>query len=94
MPFTEDLTPFFAEFGEDGTLAGQPVRVIFDAPYELALVGEVGQASAAPQCRLPTAQVPAVVHLQALVLARGSFRVREHQPDGTGVSLLILEPAT
>ena len=93
MPFTENLAPYFANFGEDGTLAGLPVRVIFDAPYEFASLGMAGQASAEPGVTIASLQVPAANHGALLVLARGSYRVREHRPDGTGMSQLMLERA-
>lgn len=92
MPFTEDLTPYFADFGEPGTLAGQPVRGIFDAPAAQQL-GGVGMAAEPPQYTLPTAQVPAEPYGAALALARGNYTVREHVPDGTGVSILLLSEA-
>lgn len=91
MAFVEDLAPFFADFGEDGTLAGQPVRGIFDSPYSFAALGSAGQSSTDPQFQLPTVQVPASVYGALLVLASGTFRVREHKPDGTGLSVLMLE---
>lgn len=92
MDFAEDLSPLFADFGEDGTLAGLPVRGIFDAPGGQQL-GGIGMASEPPQFTLPSAQVPADSYGLALVLTRGSYTVREHVPDGTGVSILLLSEA-
>lgn len=92
MAFVEDLTPLFADFGDDGTLAGEPVRVIFDSPTEQQL-GGVGVASAQPQVQIATASVPASVHGAALVIPQGSFTVRERHDDGTGLSVLVLSQA-
>lgn len=92
MPFAEDLTPYFADYGEDGTLAGVAVRGIFDAPAAQQL-GGVGMAAEPPQFTLPTASVPADNYGLALVLDRGSYTVREHVPDGTGLSILLLTEA-
>jgi hypothetical protein len=89
MPFQEDFTPFFADFGDDGTLAGQPVRVVFDAPSERELQG-VGMAAALPQVQLASASVPSNVQGAALVIPQGSYTVREQIDDGTGLSLLLL----
>ncbi len=84
------MTPFFADFGEDATLAGAAVRVIFDGP------GGVfnGMTATQPQVQVRTADVP-VEYLGAAVVipGRGSFTVAEHVPDGTGLSLLLLTKA-
>ena len=92
MPFAEDLTPLFADFGDAGTLAGQPVRVIFDAPVEDQL-GGAGVLSSVPQVQIATASVPADVEGAALVIPQGSYTVRQHVADGTGLSLLLLRAA-
>lgn len=90
MSFVEDLTPFFADFGVDGTLAGSPVRVIFDEPGRPQL-GGVGMAARDPQVQIATASVPASYLNAALVIPQGSFKVLEHLPDGTGLSTLMLK---
>lgn len=92
MALVEDFAVYFADFGEAATLAGQPVRVIFDTPTD-QLLGGVGMAAAAPQVQIATASVPAGAVGATLTLARGSFTVREHQADGTGLSLLLLQKA-
>ena len=86
MAFVETLVPFFADFGEEATLAGLPVRVIFDGPGGNTL----GLSTESPVVQIASASVPAAYQGAQLVLARGTFRVREHQPDGTGLSLLLL----
>jgi hypothetical protein len=86
MPFAEDLSVFVAEFGDAGTLAGQPVRGIFDQPAG----AQLGMAVTEPQFQLPSASVPASVFGAALVIPQGSFTVREALPDGTGMTLLLL----
>lgn len=92
MSFAEDLTPLFADFGDAGTLAGDPVRVIFDNPTEQQL-GGVGIASAQPQVQIATASVPASVYGAALIIPQGSFTVRERFDDGTGLTVLALSKA-
>ncbi len=91
--FAETLAPFFntSEFGSPATLAGVAVQGIFDAAYQLAGVGDVGMASTAPVFTLPTAQVPGGIVGQLLVASGINYTVVEHQPDGTGVSQLLLE---
>lgn len=90
MAFAEDLAPYFADFGEAGTLSGSSVRVIFDAAMEQQLPG-AGIVSAQPQVQIATASVPASVDGASLVLTRGTYTVREHIADGTGLSLLLLQ---
>ncbi len=93
MAFVEDFSNFLADFGDGGLLDGQAVRVIFDAPVlSPALAGMVALA-AEPQVQLPTASVPQPVFGKSLVIAQGAFIVREHIPDGTGMSLLLLTRA-
>lgn len=92
MAFVEDLAPLFADFGEAGTLAGAPVRVIFDEPTDDQF-GQAGVLNSVPQVQIATASVPAGVQGATLVLTRGTFTVREHVPDGTGLSLLMLRGA-
>jgi hypothetical protein len=87
--FAEDLPAFLGDFGVDGTLAGQPVRVIFDDPG----AAPQGISVREPQVQLPTASVPAGCYQAALVIPQGSFTVREHLPDGTGWSVLLLSTA-
>ena len=91
--WSEDLGVFWRDFGVDGTLDGQAVRGIYDAPAELAFGGNGAVAATEPQFVLPTVQVPGSPYGKALVVPTGTFSVREHQPDGTGVSLLLLTRA-
>lgn len=85
----ENFSAYLRAWGVDGTLAGAPVRAIFDDPG--ATLG--GMAVREPQVQLPTASVPANVYDAALVIPQGSFKVREHIPDGTGWSVLLLTKA-
>lgn len=94
MPFTEDLTPFFADFGVPVTIAGgQPVQGIFDNAYQSGGAGAWGIATTQPAVTLATAHVPANPVDQPVLVAGVSYTVVAHQPDGTGLSVLILESA-
>ncbi|QJC56130.1 hypothetical protein HC248_01416 [Polaromonas vacuolata] len=93
MAFTEDFTAFFstAEFATDATLDGAAVRGIFDADYELGSGGVAGFASTQPVFTLPSASLmgdPVGLSLQYLAV---TYTVSSHEPDGTGISLLMLE---
>ena len=91
MDLAEDTTQFFGAFADDALLAGVPVRVIYDGAYAQAL--DIGASS--PRVTLPTASVPPAWEDEALQVLTGQgvghYKVRNHEPDGTGVSVLVLE---
>lgn len=93
MAFVENFSRFLVQWGVDGTLAGQPVRGIYDAPATSPALGEMQATGTEPQFQLPTAQVPAGHYGATLVVPAGTYKVREHLPDGTGMSLLLLTKA-
>lgn len=90
--FAEDTAAFLTDFAIDATLAGQPVRGIFDADHVVAEVGASGMAACAPAFILPSQAVPAAFSGLQLTLQDGTlWRIAEHHPDGTGLSTLLLE---
>ncbi len=92
--FTEDLTAFFnpAEFAHGVTVGGASVQAIFDSGFAQASVGTAGMASDQPALTLATSQVPADWYrLPVVVPGEPAYTVMAHQPDGTGVSRLLLE---
>lgn len=91
--FAEHLPAFLSDFGVDCMLDGQPVRAVFDNSYTLANpLGSVGMAASGPMLTLATSDVPAQPEgLLVTDLDDASWRIVEHQPDGTGISVLILE---
>lgn len=88
--FTEDLRIFFADFGVNATLNGASVRGIFDAGFALGEVG-IGMAGTQPAYTLASASVSGDPVGQHLVVGGVTYYVAAHQPDGTGVSRLLLE---
>ncbi|MBX9736529.1 MAG: hypothetical protein K2X32_06345 [Phycisphaerales bacterium] len=76
-----------SEFGVDVTIAGLPVTAIFDAAY----VDPLGVASVRPVLTCATTDVASVVRGAAVVIGSVNYVVRGIEPDGTGVTLLILE---
>lgn len=93
MPMAEDLTPFFAEsdFATQATLGGTAVLGIFTDPYAIGSVGGVGMATGKPTFAMASSDVPADPVDMALVLGGVSYIVADAQPDGTGVTTLVLE---
>ena len=93
MAFAEDLSVFFnsAEFAVTGTLDGVAVTGIFDAAYEVATAGYPGLGTCQPSFQLPTASVPSSPVGKVFIQGAVTYAVAEHHPDGTGVSMLLLE---
>lgn len=91
--FVEDHSIFTADFGVNVTLAGQTVRGIFDNGFALGDVGMAGMAGTQPVLTLPTALVPASPVGAAAVVNAANYVVAAHEPDGTGMSRLLLERA-
>lgn len=89
--FAEDFAVLFGEFGVAGTLSGQAVRGIYDADYEFASLGAAGMSTSAPAFTLPSGSVPAAIFEAQLVIPAGTFRVMEARPDGTGITVLMLQ---
>lgn len=75
----------------DGTLAGLPISGIFDSAYQLGDVGSSGMASTAPVLTLATSDVPASPVGTSVVVNAITYTVAAHEPDGTGLSRLLLE---
>ena len=95
--FAEDTTAFFdttTGFAQAATVGGASVAVIFDNASALGSVGPFGMASTQPSITLPTAQVPATPVGTTVVVGGGTYLVAAHEPDGTGISRLLLESAT
>lgn len=95
MAFVEDFSAFFnpADFAFNANLGGVVIACIFDKAYQLGNVGNSGMATTAPVLTLATAVVPADPVGTAVVVSGVSYTVVAHEPDGTGVSLLMLEAA-
>lgn len=91
--FVEDHALFFADFGVTAIVGGQTVSVIFDNGYSLGSVGPIGMASSQPMAKLATANVPINPVGEPFVIGEAVFSIGAHEPDGTGMSRLLLEAA-
>ena len=92
--FTEDLSPFFdvaGGFAQTATVGASSFPVIFDKAYVAAL-GDMVE-STGPVCQAKSADVSAVVQGTSITIASVAYKVREAQPDGTGITVLFLERA-
>ena len=74
------------------TLNGVEVAGMFDNSYHAGDIG-IGMASTQPAFTTLTAHVTGEAVGQLLVIHGTSYYVAAHEPDGTGMSLLLLEVA-
>ena len=65
----------------------------FATTYAQGSVGSYGMASTQPTLTLATASVPATPVGAAVTVGTAAYTVAAHEPDGTGVSRLLLEVA-
>lgn len=91
MAFTEDFAVFFADFGVTATLAGGDVTVIFDQAYIASMGGQID--STEPTCLLLSSDVTThnITHGTPITINGVAYAVRGLQPDGTGLTALLLE---
>ena len=95
--FTEDTSAYFdttTGFAQLATVGGVAVGIIFDNGYALGNVGMLGMASSQPSITLKTSDVPISPVGTAVLIGLASYLVAAHEPDGTGISRLVLESAT
>jgi hypothetical protein len=92
MQLVENFAAFTADFGVSCTVAGQAVQAIFDNGFAMGDVG-LGMAGTQPMLTLPTTLVPASPVGVAAVVNATNYLVAAHEPDGTGMSRLLLERA-
>jgi hypothetical protein len=92
MSFVETLSDFFDDFAETATLAnGSKVFGIFDAAYQQQLNGMLSSSS--PQFQSITTSLMTAVEGTAITIAGITYTIVEVQPDGTGLTTLILRRA-
>lgn len=89
MPMTEDMTVFF-NVGEHATAATYKtttVKGIFENQY----VEVNGVQSVKPTFLTAVDSVPGIVRGNKILIENISYTFIFHQPDGTGLTLLVLE---
>ncbi|HLB00905.1 MAG TPA: hypothetical protein VJO14_05935 [Bacteroidota bacterium] len=98
LDLTSDLETIFNtdELAQTATYirqgyASAQVPVIFGNEYVVAQgPGEQGIGTSAPTALCKTADVPAAAEGDTLTIDGMTYRILEVQPDGTGITLLIL----
>lgn len=94
MPFDEsmDLDAMFSadDFASNAIWNGKTIQIIFDNEYVAQLTGEVPVASASPRATCRTADVEDAVQGDRLKVGTVTYNVIGVEPDGTGVTVLVL----
>ncbi len=85
-----DLPAMFPDFGIPAIVGGVALTALFDDEYAAALDAVAGST---PVLMVQTASVPAVALGAAVVADSTNYTVVGIQPDGTGITRLILQEA-
>lgn len=92
MAFTEDLSLFLSgsDFAVSATVGAATVLGVFDKPHLSALGGAVGTTD--PSFTLKSSDVSAnsIARGTTLTISGTAYSVREIEPDGTGMTTLLL----
>lgn len=84
----------FDALGDAATVAGRPVVGMFAAPWLQPQLGKLNTAIREPRLVVRDADAIAVSKGTAIEVAgQGSYVVVSVEPDGTGLTALILRPA-
>lgn len=90
MAFTEELSPFFADFAAAScTIGGVSVDAIFSNRAEDALFA----AGTSPVLTVRSADVSTTARGAAVVVNGTSYTVAKIENDGTGLARVLLEKA-
>lgn len=91
MDFVEDLTAYFAQFGQAATLAGAPLRCILDSETVL----DFDTNTQSPTALVKTSDTGSAAAGQAFVSAAISYTVRQvlRQPPDGALTRLVLARA-
>lgn len=85
----ENFPAFLADFGVPATLGAAAFTVIFDAAY----ADPLGIAGTEPRALCVSADVSAATLGTLININGAAYTVRDKQPDGTGMTVLLLEAA-
>lgn len=84
----------FGALGDAATVAGRSVVGMFAAPWLQPQLGKLNTAIREPQLVVREADAVAVVRgAEVAVPGQGRYTVVNIEPDGTGLTALILRPA-
>lgn len=89
---TDDLNIFIDEdeFAVDVILNSVTIQGIFDNEFLVAVEGEVGVETTSPQAQFKTTDVSSAVHGDIMTIDSVDYNIIGIQPDGTGMTLILL----
>jgi hypothetical protein len=80
------------DFGVNVTVNGSTIKGIFDSPYgPVEVGGEVAFSIQESSVLVRTSDIPTVVQGTTMVVDGRSYVITDIQPDGTGMTTLMLE---
>ena len=84
----------FDELADDATIDGRPVRGMFSAPWLAPQVGRLNTGIVEPHLIVQDADAGGVGNGAQVVFDGLGYEVVAIEPDGTGVTVLVLRPST
>lgn len=84
----------FDELADDATIDGRPVRGMFSAPWLAPQVGRLNTGIIEPHLIVQDADAGGVGNGAQVIFDGLGYEVVAIEPDGTGVTVLVLRPST
>ena len=84
----------FGDLADDGTIDGRPVRGMFASPWLGPQVGHLNTSIVEPRFTVLDADVGDAASGSIVVHEGATYDVMCVEPDGSGVTALILRPAS
>ena len=84
----------FEELADDATIDGRPVRGMFSAPWLAPQVGRLNTGIVEPHLIVQDADAGGVGNGAQVIFDGLGYEVVAIEPDGTGVTVLVLRPST
>lgn len=84
----------FDELADDATIDGRPVRGMFSAPWLAPQVGRLNTGIVEPHLIVQDADAGGVGNGAQVIFDGLGYEVVAIEPDGTGVTVLVLRPST
>lgn len=83
----------FGALSDDAHVNGRPVRGMFSAPWLGPHIGQLNTSIVEPQLALRDCDVIGVEKGSSVSVGSMDYQVVSVEPDGTGITLLILRPS-
>ena len=84
----------FDELADDATIDGRPVRGMFSAPWLAPQVGRLNTGIVEPHLIVQDVDAGGVENGAQVIFDALGYEVVAIEPDGTGVTVLVLRPST